>query len=63
MRVDAAKHVFKPFWAEFQPQSVFTMGEVLSDSAPYTCDYMSSALTSVLNYPMSVPNFHSPRVN
>ncbi|KAH8602699.1 glycoside hydrolase family 13 protein [Bisporella sp. PMI_857] len=53
MRVDAAKHVSKPFWTQFQPSAdIYTMGEVLSDKADYTCDYMSNALSGVLNYPM-----------
>jgi alpha-amylase len=58
MRVDAAKHIAKPFWTQFQKSldsiDVFTAGEVLSDNAAYTCNYMSDALSSVLNYPMFV---------
>ena len=55
MRIDAAKHVAKPFWKQFQPKAnIYTMGEVLTDSAPVTCNYMSDALSGVLNYPMLV---------
>ena len=55
MRIDAAKHVAKPFWQQFQPAAnIYTMGEVLTDSAPVTCNYMSDALSGVLNYPMFV---------
>jgi alpha-amylase len=56
MRIDAAKHVAKPFWTQFQPfANVYTVGEVYSDTPAYTCDYMSDALSGVLNYPMYNP--------
>jgi len=58
MRIDAAKHVAKPFWKQLQPQAnVYTMGEVLTDNAAQACDYMYDALSGVLNYPMLV-NFY-----
>lgn len=53
-RIDAAKHVAKPFWTQFQKDGsgVYTVGEVLSDNATYACNYMSEALNGILNYPM-----------
>jgi alpha-amylase len=54
-RIDAAKHVHKPFWTQFQPEvNIYTVGEALDGNATYVCEYMSQALSGVLNYPMSV---------
>lgn len=53
MRIDAAKHVDKPFWTQFQSAAdLYTVGEVFDDSITENCDYMSDALSGVLNYPM-----------
>lgn len=53
MRIDAAKHVAKPFWTQFQPEAnVYTMGEVLTDDVDLACSYMVDGLSAVLNYPM-----------
>lgn len=53
MRIDAAKHVDKPFWTQFQTAAdLYTVGEVFDDSISENCDYMSDALSGVLNYPM-----------
>lgn len=55
LRIDAAKHVNKPFWAPFQAAvDVFTLGEVFTGAgeAPNnTCDWAVDALSSVLNFP------------
>lgn len=54
-RIDAAKHVAKPFWTQFQPAAgVYTVGEALNSDPGYACQYMSDALSGVLNYPMFV---------
>jgi hypothetical protein len=54
-RIDAAKHVAKPFWQQFQPKAnVYTVGEVLDTDATTACVYMSQALSGILNYPMFV---------
>lgn len=54
-RIDAAKHVAKPFWALFYPAvDVYMVGEV-DDGGPATvCSYQSNtdALPGVLNYAM-----------
>lgn len=53
MRIDAAKHVDKPFWTQLQAAAdVYMVGEVFTDSPRDACDYMSDALDGVLNYPM-----------
>lgn len=55
-RIDAAKHVAKPFWTQFQPEAgIYTVGEALVGDPGYACQYMSDALSGVLNYPMFVP--------
>jgi alpha-amylase len=60
MRIDAAKHVDKPFWTQFQPAAnVYTVGELLDGDPEYVCNYMSDALDGVLNYPMFVSFFLS----
>ncbi|KAI9835519.1 MAG: hypothetical protein M1819_001970 [Sarea resinae] len=52
-RADAAKHVDKPFWDAFQAEAnVYMVGEVFSNDAYFSCDYMVDALDAVLNYPM-----------
>ena len=54
-RIDAAKHVAKPFWTQFQPAAgIYTVGEALNPDPGYACQYMSDALSGVLNYPMFV---------
>jgi len=53
MRIDAAKHVPKPFWNSFQASvNVFTIGEVYDNTSANTCIYMTNALDSILNYPL-----------
>jgi hypothetical protein len=52
-RIDAAKHVAKPFWTQFQAAAgVYTVGEALEANASLACPFMSQALSGVLNYPM-----------
>jgi len=54
LRIDSAKHVQKEFWPGFKAASgVFTMGEVFTSDAGYTCPYQQY-LDSVMNYPMYV---------
>ncbi|RDW82548.1 glycoside hydrolase family 13 protein [Coleophoma cylindrospora] len=52
LRIDAAKHVDKPFWPGFQKAAgVFTLGEVFDADATSACSWAVNALNSVLNYP------------
>ena len=55
LRIDAAKHVNKDFWPDFQEAAnVFTMGEVFQqavDPPSESCDWAVDALDSVLNFP------------
>lgn len=52
LRIDAAKHIDKPFWPLFQEAAgVFTIGEVYDADASSACYWAVDALDSVLNYP------------
>ncbi|KAG0650881.1 Taka-amylase A [Hyphodiscus hymeniophilus] len=52
-RIDAAKHVSRTYWAEFEPEvEVYTVGEALDGNATTACVFMSQALSGILNYPM-----------
>ncbi|PQE17869.1 Acid alpha-amylase protein [Rutstroemia sp. NJR-2017a BBW] len=52
LRVDAAKHVDKPFWPSWQQAAgTFTIGEVFDASPSAACYWAVDALTTVLNYP------------
>ncbi|TGO10923.1 hypothetical protein BTUL_0122g00350 [Botrytis tulipae] len=52
LRIDAAKHVDKPFWPGFQQAAnTFTIGEVFDELPTNACEWAVDALSSVLNYP------------
>ncbi|KAI9745458.1 MAG: hypothetical protein M1818_000992 [Claussenomyces sp. TS43310] len=54
-RIDAAKHVAKPFWASFYPTvDIYMVGEVFDGDPETVCSYQSNtqALPAVLNYAM-----------
>jgi alpha-amylase len=55
-RIDAAKHVEKSFWTEWQKYAnTYTLGEVFaSDTDPisYICNYQTNALSGTFNYPL-----------
>lgn len=54
-RIDAAKHVEKPFWAKFQPNvGIYMVGEVFDAGVDAVCSYQNNqgALDGVLNYAM-----------
>ncbi|KAJ8068974.1 hypothetical protein OCU04_002654 [Sclerotinia nivalis] len=52
LRIDAAKHVDKPFWPGFQKAAnTFTIGEVFDELPINACEWAVDALSSVLNYP------------
>ncbi|ESZ94176.1 alpha-amylase [Sclerotinia borealis F-4128] len=52
LRIDAAKHVDKPFWPGFQEAAnTFTIGEVFDELPANACEWAVDALSSVLNYP------------
>ncbi|KAH9951493.1 alpha-amylase [Amylocystis lapponica] len=54
LRIDAAKHVDKPFWPVFcAAAGVFCIGEVFDGDVANVAEFQGSdALDSVLNYPM-----------
>ncbi|PGH02056.1 alpha-amylase [Blastomyces parvus] len=52
LRIDAAKHVPKPFWRKFNDAAgVYSMGEVFSGNPGYTCDYQNY-LDGLANFPI-----------
>lgn len=54
-RIDAAKHVGRSFWAQFQPSvGIYMVGEVFDGGVQAVCSYQSNtqALDGVLNYAM-----------
>ncbi|KAI9641612.1 hypothetical protein NHQ30_009465 [Ciborinia camelliae] len=52
LRIDAAKHIAKPFWPGFQEAAnTFTIGEVFDELPVNACEWAVDALSSVLNYP------------
>ncbi|KAF1984699.1 glycoside hydrolase family 13 protein [Aulographum hederae CBS 113979] len=60
-RIDAAKHVDKPFWQELQDQTnIFSIGEVFSNDSAEVCNYQIDALDSVLNFPLFYKNATLP---
>ncbi|EKG16140.1 hypothetical protein MPH_06577 [Macrophomina phaseolina MS6] len=52
-RVDAVKHVPKPFWNDFESVvNTYTIGEDFTSQTEYICNYMINAVSAVLNYPL-----------
>lgn len=54
-RIDAAKHIHKTYWGQFQTavNNTYTLGEVIETEFEYACPYMGvNELSGVLNYPM-----------
>ncbi|GME23708.1 hypothetical protein GTA08_BOTSDO13705 [Neofusicoccum parvum] len=52
-RVDAVKHVPKTFWNDFESVvNTYTIGEDFTSQTEYICNYMTNAVSAVLNYPM-----------
>jgi alpha-amylase len=60
LRIDAAKHVNKPFWLSFtEAAGVFTIGEMDDQNITWACSFMDDALSSILNYPIYTPMIES----
>lgn len=52
-RVDAVKHVPKTFWSKFEAKvNTYTIGEDFTSQVEYICNYMTNAVSAVLNYPL-----------
>lgn len=55
LRIDAAKHVRKSYWGQFQKavNNTYTIGEAIETQYEWACPYMGvDELSGVLNYPM-----------